>query len=260
MGQGTSQQQTVPGVRIDISNIRSTTRFNDLHEDLQKVIENIDKVILNSMQQSQDINAIMPSHSEQLSFVPDNVEFLSRKLIGVESSLETDAETIAHLKSLAEQDYKNANISFKAINELALPQQYHQRHAWNTNSALTDASSTTSQDLVNFFSSTADALSSKLTTYQSRMSEIEMHLRSVEAATVQQAQLLNSSGGLDDRGREIRELALVLREFEQGILGVAGEVGICREEMQKLQLGGFDDLRSQYAARTNANGKRSGIY
>ncbi|KAI9745742.1 MAG: hypothetical protein M1818_001278 [Claussenomyces sp. TS43310] len=264
MGQSTNQApQTVPGVRIDISNVRSTTRFNDLHEDLQKLIENVDKVILNSIQQSQDISAIMPSHDEQLAFVPDNVDFLSRKLLGVESSLESDAETIAHLKTLADKDHANASMSFKAINELALPQQYHQRHAWSSsNAALTDASSATSHDLVSFFSRTADDMSATLSTYQARVAEIETHLRSVEAATLHQAQLLSAGApsATDDRGREIRELALVLREFEQGILGVAGTVGRARQDVQKLQLGPFEHLRSQHAARTNANGKRSGIY
>lgn len=46
LGQTNNQnQQTVPGVRIDLTNLRGTTRFNDLHEDLQKEISKLDDII-----------------------------------------------------------------------------------------------------------------------------------------------------------------------------------------------------------------------
>jgi nucleoporin p58/p45 len=261
MGQGTQNQQSVPGVRIDISNIRSTTRFNDLHDDLQKQIENIDKVILAQAQQSNDINAIMPSHDEQLSFIPDNTNFLTRKLIGVESSLESDAESVALVRTLVESDAENAKLSFRAVDNLKLPQQYHHQGIWNAKATPPNPTSPEgegAQDIVSFFSQTADEMNSTLSTYQSRIREIEQHLRGVEAQTMHQAQLLTSGG--DDRGQSLRELSAVLRDFEQGILGVAGSVGKAREGVQKLQMGGFGDLGSEKAARVNGNGKRGGIY
>lgn len=35
----------MPGVRISVNELRGTTRFNDLHEELQKVIVNVDTFI-----------------------------------------------------------------------------------------------------------------------------------------------------------------------------------------------------------------------
>ena len=46
LGQGSaSQNNTQPGVKIDLSNLRPTTRFSDLHDDLKKQIETIDSFI-----------------------------------------------------------------------------------------------------------------------------------------------------------------------------------------------------------------------
>jgi nucleoporin p58/p45 len=76
LGQSTNQQQqTVPGVRIDVTNIRGTTRFNDLHEDLQKQISFLDDFIQAQIQLKNDCDAIMPSHDSQLAQVPNDVEF-----------------------------------------------------------------------------------------------------------------------------------------------------------------------------------------
>lgn len=253
MGQSQNQnqaqqnQQSIPGVRIDLSNIRPTTRFNDLHEDLQKELELLDKVILAQQARSADINAVLPSHAEQLSFIPDNADFLSRKLLGIETALESDAEAVALVQGYVKTDAANAKLSFKVIDNQRQPQPYQQNG--------------TGQDLVSFFSQAADEMSATLSRYQSRISEIESHLRGVEASTMQQAQALNGSslggGGADD---QMRELAAVLREFEQGILGVAGEVGAAREGVQQLQFGGYLDIGLGDSGRTNGNGKRSGIY
>jgi len=257
MGQSSSlaNQQTVPGVRIDISNVRTTTRFNDLHEDLQKEIEQLDKFILAQIQQCHDCAAIMPAHAEQLSFIPDNVDFLSRKLIGVESSLENDAQAVALDGSLVHRDAENAKLSFRAIEVLKLPPQYHQPGIWhgsNSSSAPADQA----QDLVSFFSKTADEMAGTLAKYKVSIGEIEQHLRGVEASTVQQAQQM--SGG--NPGDAMRELAAVLREFEAGILSVAGSVGGAREGVQRLQLGGFVPDDSNDGGRKNVNGKRTGVY
>jgi nucleoporin p58/p45 len=251
MGQSQNQsnQQSVPGVRIDISQVRGTTRFNDLHEDLQKEIEFLDKVILSQQARSGDINAILPSHAEQLSFIPDNADFLSRKLLGVETALESDAEAVARLQAYVKTDATHAKLSFKVIDNQRQPKDYHQNG--------------TGQDIVSFFSQAADDMAATLSNYQSRISEIESHLRGVEASTIQQAQALTGSslggGAADD---QMRELTAVLREFEQGILSVAGEVGAARENVQQLQMGGYLEIGQADGGRGSVNGgaKRSGIY
>lgn len=256
---GQNQGQQVPGVRIDVSQMRGTTRFNDLHEDLQKQIENIDKIILAQQSLSAECDAIMPSHSDQLSSIPTDVEFLSKKLIGVESSLESDAEAVALVGNLVKSDAEHAKLSFRAIDNLKLPPQYHNQGNWMAKSSRSTQGQGSSdpQDLVSFFSQTADEMTATLSKYQSHISEIEQHLRTVEAATMMQAQQLNGNGLGGDVGDQKRELAAVLREFEAGIRGVAGVVAQTREEVQMLQLGGYINTTDR---RMNGNGKRTGIY
>ena len=96
-------------------------------------------------------------------------------------------------------------------------------------------------------------MSAALDNYVQTVQAIESHLRGMEARTAQQTQafLLQQSRGTDGRyvgngepgkngpeGRsaedQVRELASVLREFEGGILGVAGKVGAAREGVQEL--------------------------
>ncbi len=241
--------------------MKGTTRFNDLHEDLQKQIENIDKIILAQQALSAECDAIMPSHAAQLSSVPTDVDFLSKKLVGVEASLESDAEAVALVQHLVKSDAEHAKLSFKAIDNLKLPPQYHQAN-WIAKSASVGPSSrdqdpSNPQDLVGFFSQTADEMSTTLAKYQSHISEIEQHLRTVEAATMMQAQQLSGYGLGGDVDEQKRELAAVLREFEAGIRGVAGVVAETREGVQTLQLGRFVDTSER---NTQGTGRRTGIY
>jgi len=83
------------------------------------------------------------------------------------------------------------------------------------------------------------------------MSEIESHLHGVQHGLVEELQKLMSSkngapSGVDDR---IQDLVAVLRDFEQGILRVAGQVGGAREGMTRLQLGDFMGESSGNGAR-----------
>jgi nucleoporin p58/p45 len=253
--------QTVPGVRIDVSNIRSTTRFNDLHEELQKEIENYDKGILVQQQRANDCSAIMPSHEEQLSYIPEGVEFLSRKLIGVETSLETDAESVAFVQNLIKSDIEDAKLSFKAIDNLKLPKQFHHPGIWSSKAPTLGPESQGSgaQDLVSFFSKAADEMDTKLSMYKSRVGEIEQHLRSVESATMIQAEQLAGNGPSADTGEQLRELGAVLREFEAGIMNVAGMVARTQDELEILKMGDFLTSEEDRRVQANSNGRRTGI-
>jgi nucleoporin p58/p45 len=261
---GNQQQQTVSGVRIiDTASIRGTTRFNDLHDDIQAQIMNIDNVIQAQIKLKNDCDAIMPSHDVQLSNIPNDVDYCNRKLKGLEDVIETDAEFIAVLRDLIKSDAENAKLSFRAIDNLKLPPQYHNSGTWpakssSSNNQTQSPATGDAQDIVGFFSSTVDELSSKLEKYQKNVTEIEQHLRGVEASTAQHINALvsrrnGSSGGLND---ELQELAESLQDFERSILHVAGKVGGTREGVQSLQLGGF--MKS--ASGIGANGKRSGVY
>ena len=156
MGQSTNQQQTVPGVRIDVSQLRGTTRFNDLHDDLQKQIKLFDDVIQQQIRLKNDCDAIMPAHNNQLAQVPHDVEFVRRKRIGVENAQDSDAQAISIVQKLIKVDAEHAKLSFKAIDNLKLPPQYHSTGVWSGNPAANDNRNqengdADAQDIVSFF-------------------------------------------------------------------------------------------------------------
>lgn len=254
MGQSTNNQQSqgqqvVPGVRIDVSNIRSTTRFNDLQEDLQKQIADIDKAIQGFINQKHELDAFMPVHGEQLSSIPADVAFVSRKAAGVEGALSADAVAVKQLRELVKVDAENAKLSFKAVDNLKLPTSYHQAGLWSTRGqqsaaagGSTDVDGEGTSDLVGFFSRTADEMGETMKKFERNLGEIEMHLHGVQANVLEQMQRVAATpkDGVQGGGEEkIVELAAVLRDFEESILKVAGVVGGAREGVTSLQLGDF---------------------
>lgn len=243
LGQPTNQQQTIPGVRIDLSNIKGTTRFSDLQENLQKTVEDIDKFILNQIRHQEELQSFMPGHGEMLENIPNDVKFVTRKYEGARNALESDAHAIEAARSLVNQDADHARLSFRAIDNLKLPQQYHTPNLWapRQQSAGTANAETDGQDLVGFFSKTADEMDGQLKRYERNLTEIEMHLHGVQDGLVEQLQkvMATKNGGASAADEKIQELVAVLRDFEQGILKVAGEVGSAREGMTRLQLGEF---------------------
>ena len=250
IGHYSQAQQTVPGVRINLSELRPTTRFNDLHDDIQKIIENVDKFILNQISLSEQCDGTMPKVESALAFIPNDVEFCARRLDTMQQALENDAGAIETNRELVGKDAADARLSFKTIQNLRMPQQFQHANLWNQpqppqniGSVLQDGNveENASADLVSYFSKQADEMASTLGTFKSHIAEVETYLRGLEAKTVQQMQRLqftkNRDGGQRSADDQVRELAAVLREFEGGILGVAGKVGGVREKVQEAMLG-----------------------
>jgi nucleoporin p58/p45 len=260
LGQSSNQQQqTVPGVRIDLSNVRGTTRFNDLLEDLQRDISKYDDVIQAQIRLKNECDAIMNSHGSQLSQVPNDVEFCRRKLIGVENAADSDVQAISLAQKLVKTDAEHAKLSFKAIDNLKLPPQYHNSNVWSSQSNVSGSQNNgdaEAQDIVGFFSATADEIASTLSSYQKHMIEIEQHLRNVEASSVaQQSEVLaRKNGATLGQDDPMEQLTGALMEFESGLLGVASRVGGAREGLQSLQLGQFTSQPSAPSGYRSRNG------
>lgn len=247
--------QAVPGVRIDLSNLRNTTRFNDLQEDLQKTIADIDQFIQNCISQKEQVDAFIPQHGEQLSNIPGDVRFVSRKYTAVDSALGADLQAIKQMRDQVKTDAEEAKLSFNAVNNLLLPSQYHLEPAYLGSSTRQsesgagdkngDGSQTTSTDLVSYFSKATDEMDEQIKKLQKTVKEIETHLGGVEQNINEHASRLQSNngplggGGQDDR---VMELYAVLRDFEESIVQVATVVGGAREGVTELQMA---DLRGR---------------
>lgn len=257
----------------------------------------------------------MPGHEQQLSSIPLDVSFVSRKSEGAASALNSDVLAIAALKETVKKDAANARLSFKAIDQLRLPGGYWQAGLWSSRSAGGQASvgedgqngtgagaaktksvvasksssgsgggsgsgsgagvggaggkgggkteqemqdeeeaddAESNQDLIGYFSKTADEMDEMMKRFEENLGEIEVHLHGVQgnvleqlqrAAASQKMQIDQENGGVNGEGGQVDqrvvELAAVLRDFEESILKVAGVVGGVKEGITELQLREF---------------------
>ena len=255
IGQYTQQQQTVPGVRIlDVNQLRSTTRFNDLHEDLQKAIEHVDNFVLGQIRYQEECAQHNEDIDQQCHQMPPDVEFCTKALDTMQQALENDAESIAFAKGLVKVDVADAKLSFTTIQNLKMPHQFHQSGRWNTTGISPSGASSfpeedaevgTSRNIVEYFSKQADEMAKTLDAYKRNIGQVEAYLKGVESNTMQQMQQVMFNGGQDagekSAEEQVRQLAAVLRDFEHGITGVATKVGATRDKIQEVMLGP-DDL------------------
>lgn len=233
---------------MDLSGLKSTTRFNDLYEDVQKIIENVDNFILGQIHFAEECELAMPKVATELEIIPPDVELCSRKLDAFQQCLENDASAIDSNRKIVQMDATDAKLSFRAIQYMRMPQQFHHTGLWgvgstshNVDPVAQDGGEGGSPDLITYFSRQSDEMEKSLETFKKNLTEVETYLKGVEANTIQQLQRVQFTRGRDGGQRsaddQIRELGAVLREFENGILGVAGKVGGVREQAQEAILG-----------------------
>ncbi|CAD0088644.1 unnamed protein product [Aureobasidium vineae] len=236
MGQGNTQTTTQPGVKIDMSNLRPTTRFSDLHDDLKKQIEQIDAFIRQQESFATQCESMIGRHATDVESIKPDVDLIQNKIETVELALENDGAAINNAKELVQRDAGDLIRVARMAENLQLPQQYH----YGRSSRPSTTDDEYDIDLVGYFSKQAEVMQKTLDTYTSHLAEIEAHLRVVEGSTVQQAHQLaaqRAGGRAGNSADNVRELAETLRGFESGILGAAGLVGSCREGVNELILG-----------------------
>jgi nucleoporin p58/p45 len=234
-------QQTVPAVKIDWTNVKPTTRFNELHQEVQDAIVFIDEIVQGSMKASMQCSEAIPGLGRQIESLPADVEYLDRRLETVEGALGRDAVAVGQNKEIIEKDSEDAVRLFRAIENLKLPNQFHystiSSSGFPTNTYSSDADAT---DLLSYFNIIANELEAKSRLFDNHQREVDMHLRTVEHSTVEGLQKLgrrNGSVNGDATGEGLREVAGVMRTFEEAILRVAERVGEGREKVVDLSLG-----------------------
>ena len=256
IGQYTQQQQTVPGVRIiDVNQLRSTTRFNDLHEDLQKVIEQVDNFILGQIRCQEECAQHTEDIDQKCLQMPPDVEYCTRALDTMQQALENDADSIEVAKDLVKIDVADAKLVFKTVQSLKMPPQFHQSGMWNTTGISQsggpsfsdeDAEAGASRNIVEYFSKQADGMTKTLDAYKRNIGQVEAYLKGVESNTMKQIEqtMFNrgQDGGEKSAEEQVRQLAAVLRDFEHGITGVATRVGDTRDKIQEIMLDSDDML------------------
>jgi nucleoporin p58/p45 len=229
-------------VQMTLESMRGTTRFNDLHPDLQTLIQQFDEGIQRKISYCNQIRETLPSSEQDIATIAPDVAYVESHLSTIETGLDNDSTNIAHLKDIVKKDAADATLSFRAIENQRLPAQFHYRNNLTASSAKTPAASalddddpTKPVDLMNYFNRRTDDLCRTLNVYQRQIREIEAHLRTMEAGTVEKAQQLTGSRSAPRDQR--RELVEALKAIEGAILDSAKKVGQVRDEVTKQTLG-----------------------
>lgn len=226
--------------------IKGTTRFGELHPDIQAEIQKLDDEFQYHMSNANKCKETMNMQGQMIELVAPDVTLVEERLSTVETGLENDSASIAQLKELVKKDVDDASLNFRAIENHKLPPQYHYGNRTRLNTSTASASPGTSLDqsddpskpvdLVGYFSKRTNEMATTLDVYQRQIREIEAHLRTMEAGTVEKAQQLSGSrnGARDQR----RELVEAMRAIEGAILDAAKKVGQTRDLVVQQTLGG----------------------
>src|ERR1700753_815830 len=235
-------QQVVPGVKIDLSNIKPTTRFFELHENLQKQIEMVDHFIQNQIQYFAKCEAFMPGHGVQLKTIPGDVDFVKTKYETVTQALDRDAADISAVKDAVQSDINDARRAFAAVETLKLPAQFQYSIGYTApqdkSSNDTESNAFASTDLTPYFEEQIKDLEKMLQGFGQQLGEIEAHWRAVDSSASEQAhKLLRRQAGEDPSKERVQELGQAMRIFEDAVYRVASKVGEAREGVIECTMG-----------------------
>lgn len=206
------------------------------------------------MEHKGECEGLIKNVDEKSLAIPGDVEYCAKTLETLQIALENDAEVIALAKTLITTDSANAKLSFDVIRALKMPQQFHHSALWSGHSSsyagegplIRENEGAPGKNLISYFSQAADNMFQMLNKYKGNIDEVETYLRGLEFNLGQQVQQMTFVRGRDGGAKraddQIRELSAVLREFEMGILGVAGKVGSARERFQELTLGDLGEF------------------
>ncbi|KAF2677141.1 hypothetical protein K458DRAFT_378839 [Lentithecium fluviatile CBS 122367] len=227
-----------------IDAIKGTTRFNDLAPNIQQQIIQLDEGIQDKINKAHKTREALPNHVNEVATIAPDVAYVESFLSTVELGLDNDSANIASLKDLVKKDAEDAYLSFRAIENQALPPQFRYGNTSNLttstskpgpSSSLDDDDPTKPVDLVGYFNRRTEDLGRTLDLYQRQIREIEAHLRTMEAGTVEKAQQLSGSRSRPQDQR--RELVGALQAIEGAILDSAKKVGKVRDEVTKQTMG-----------------------
>ncbi|OJJ37700.1 hypothetical protein ASPWEDRAFT_39437 [Aspergillus wentii DTO 134E9] len=270
--QASTAGTVVPGVKVDVSNLLPTTKYESCAEEVKSELERLDSFVLSQMNMCNEVANLVPSIASQGETIPNDVDFVQGKLETMQHALENDAGDIDQLRSLVARDAAEAQVAFRAIDTLKLPLQYQSaggagwwsvqdqklsdrqslRSARKNTLALPDdvegdpstaaAVNGVPVNLVDYFSHRSDEMGTVLDRYTRNLKEIEDHLHGVELTLSRQINEFVASRSRDGSAAGtpnsmLNDLAAVLGDVETGILGVATRLGGVTEQVQEVVMG-----------------------
>lgn len=228
-------------MRVDVNNVKPTTRFYELHESLQQEIIQAEDFIQSQIDSITKCEVFIPAHGVSLTSIAPDVKFVRNKLDTVSQALSRDAGEINGVKGVLVQDIEDCQKEFKAVEHLKLPAQWQYNSQWASAGEASEGENVfAATDMVPYFNRHTSEMDVRLQKYTAQLAEIEAHLRTVEGNAVEQMHkvMQRQANGDQERG-QIAELASAMHVFEEAVLRVASKVGEVREGVIDVTLGGI---------------------
>ena len=258
------QPAQVSAVQVNYDTLRPRSRFDDLAKPAQDEIALIDKGITRVTKMKDEIGQFMPQHERDIEQLGRDVGFVESKFRTVQVALNRDIQTVKGLQDLTKKNITDAQLSFKATDNLKLPTHYHQTGLFATQSAsnasqspaggAANASTThaDAQDLITYFNRICDDVEKYKKRLDEYRDEIERDMPGVENGLYEQIRALRDryqgagNGNMDSMADQLGQVLLALREMGTAIVNQAGQIADTRERLSRLQIGLVDG--GMYAA------------
>ncbi|KAH6610159.1 hypothetical protein Trco_000179 [Trichoderma cornu-damae] len=231
----------VAAVQVNYDNLRPRSRFDDLAQPVQTQIALIDKGIQRVIKMRDEIGEFMPQHGKDIDQLGRDVQFVESKFKTVQDALNRDIQTVKALQDMTKKNVADAQLSFKAADNLKLPTHYHQTGLFagpppptDSNSADASSAHASAQDLITYFNRICDDVEKYKKRLDDYRSQIERDMPGVENGLYEQIRSLrdHSNAPVQD---QLSQVLSALREMGSAIVTQAGQIADTRERLSQLQ-------------------------
>ncbi|KAM0257845.1 hypothetical protein ACHAQJ_004149 [Trichoderma viride] len=237
----------VAAVQVNYDNLRPRSRFDDLAQPIQTQIALIDKGIQRVIKMRDEIGEFMPQHEKDIDQLGRDVQFVESKFKTVQDALNRDIQTVKALQDMTKKNVTDAQLSFKAADNLKLPTHYHQTGLFagppppnDSNSADASSAHASAQDLITYFNRICDDVEKYKKRLDEYRSQIERDMPGVENGLYEQIRSLrdHSNAPVQD---QLSQVLSALREMGSAVVAQAGQIADTRERLSRLQSGFLDN-------------------
>ena len=226
---------------------------------MQDEIALIGKGIQRVIKMKDEIGEFMPQHERDIEQLGRDVKFVESKFRTVQVALNRDIQTVKVLQDMTKKNITDAQLSFKATDNLKLPTPYHQTGLFagptpsaDSNPASASSAHDSAQDLITYFNRICDDVEKYKKRLDEYRAEIERDMPGVENGLYEQIRSLKdrhaaTGGGVQD---QLTQVLSALRATGNAIVTQAGQIADTRERLSRLHAGIVDS--GVYALGTHA--------
>lgn len=197
-----------------------------------------------------EIGQFMPQHEKDIEQLGRDVKFVESKFRTVQDALNRDIQSVKGLQDITKKNITDAQLSFKATDNLKLPSHYHQTGLFagpapaDSNAADASLAHGSAQDLITYFNRICDDVEKYKKRLDEYRGEIERDMPGVENGLYEQIRSFRDRNGGNNGGAngtgvhdQLGQVLLALRETGNAIVVQAGRIADTRERLSKLQAG-----------------------